>query len=73
MSEQTLHLVEDRPRPSAVIHVPPPGKLAASGDGPDRLLCGNCSAVLAEGVGAGEMAGEYIQCPDCGSLNEGAG
>jgi ribosomal protein S27AE len=70
MSEQTLHVVDDRPRASAIIHVPPPGKMAASGDGPDRLLCGSCSTVLADGVGAGELAGNYIQCPKCGSMNE---
>jgi hypothetical protein len=46
------------------------GKLALSGDGPDRLLCGSCSQPLAEGVSEGQMFGAFIQCPACGALNE---
>jgi hypothetical protein len=70
MADLTLRLVEDRPSASAIIHAPPKGKLALSGDGPDRLLCGDCGQPLAEGVSQGEMFGTYIQCPECGALNE---
>ena len=43
MADKTLTVVEEAPRASAIIHAPPKGKLAFSGDGPDRLLCGGCS------------------------------
>jgi hypothetical protein len=70
VADQTLRVVEERPRASAIIHAPPMGKLALSGDGPDRLLCGSCSQPLAEGVSEGQMFGAFIQCPACGALNE---
>ena len=70
MADQTLKLVEDTPRASAIIHAPPKGKLAFSGDGPDRLLCGSCSETLAEGVSEGQLYGVFVQCPSCGSLND---
>jgi ribosomal protein S27AE len=70
MVDQTLHVVEDRPRASMIIHAPPKGKLAMSGDGPDRLLCGSCGETLAEGVSEGDIFGSFIQCPQCGALNE---
>lgn len=69
MSDKSLRVVEDAPRDSAVIHVPPKGKMAFSGDGPDRLLCGNCGQPLAEGASQGDLFGAFIQCPECGSLN----
>jgi hypothetical protein len=70
MADLTLTVVEDVPRASAIIHAPPKGKLAFSGDGPDRLLCGNCSHPLAEGVDEGQLFGVFIQCPECGALND---
>ena len=54
MADQTLTVVNEVPRSSAIIHAPPKGKLAFSGDGPDRLLCGGCAIVLAEGVSDGQ-------------------
>ena len=70
MADLTLTVVEDTPRSSAIIHAPPKGKLAFSGDGPDRLLCGSCSETLAEGVSEGQLYGVFVQCPNCGSLND---
>jgi hypothetical protein len=70
MADKTLEVVEDAPRDSAMIHVPPKGKMAYSGDGPDRLLCGGCGHALAEGVSEGELYGAFIQCPECGALND---
>ena len=58
MADQTLTLVEEVPRSSAIIHAPPKGKMALSGDGTDRLLCGGCAVVLAEGV----SDGNYLAC-----------
>ena len=70
MTDLTLKVVEETPRASAIIHAPPRGKLAFSGDGPDRLLCGSCGATLAEGVSEGQLYGVFVQCPQCGSLND---
>lgn len=70
MADLTLKVVEETPRASAIIHAPPKGKLAFSGDGPDRLLCGNCSETLAEGVSEGQLYGVFVQCPQCGTLND---
>ena len=70
MADKRLHVVEDRPRASAIIHSPPKGKLAESGNGPDRLLCGNCGEVLAEGATQGDVFGTFVQCPECHALNE---
>lgn len=70
MADLTLTVVEDTPRSSAIIHAPPKGKLAFSGDGPDRLLCGSCAAPLAEGVSEGQLYGVFVQCPNCGALND---
>jgi ribosomal protein S27AE len=73
VADLTLQVFEDdeeRPRDSVIIHSPPKGKLAASGDGPDRLLCGGCGEVLADGVTPGDVVGTLIQCPECGKLNE---
>jgi ribosomal protein S27AE len=70
MADQTLHVVEGRPTASAIIHAPPKGKMAMTGDGPDRLLCGSCGETLAEGVGEGDVFGAFIACPQCGALNE---
>jgi hypothetical protein len=70
MADLTLTVVEETPRSSAIIHAPPKGKLAFSGDGPDRLLCGSCSEPLAEGVSGGQLYGVFVQCPNCGSLND---
>jgi hypothetical protein len=64
MADKTLGVVEEAPRASAIIHAPPMGKLAFSGDGPDRLLCGGCSATLAEGVSEGQQSGVFIECPE---------
>ena len=44
--------------------------MAFSGDGPDRLVCGNCSNTLAEGVSDGQLFGVFIECPECGALND---
>jgi len=44
--------------------------MAFSGDGPDRLLCGSCSNTLAEGVSDGQLFGVFIECPECGALND---
>jgi len=70
MADKTLSVVEETPRASAIIHAPPKGKMALSGDGPDRLLCGSCSTILAEGVSDGQLFGVFIQCPECGALND---
>jgi hypothetical protein len=70
MADKTLAVVEEAPRSSAIIHAPPKGKLAFSGDGPDRLLCGGCAGTLAEGVSDGQLFGVFIECPDCGTLND---
>jgi Mu-like prophage protein Com len=70
MADKKLTVVEEAPRASAIIHAPPKGKLAFSGDGPDRLLCGNCGATLAEGVSDGQLFGVFIECPECGTLND---
>jgi hypothetical protein len=70
MADLTLTVVEETPRSSAIIHAPPKGKLAFSGDGPDRLLCGSCAEPLAEGVSEGQLYGVFVQCPNCGSLND---
>src|ERR1700758_4387946 len=70
MADKTLSVVEETPRASAIIHAPPKGKLAFSGDGPDRLLCGGCTVVLAEGVSDGQLFGVFIECPECGALND---
>ena len=55
MADKTLSVVEETPRASAIIHAPPKGKMAFSGDGPDRLLCGSCTVILAEGVSEGQL------------------
>ena len=70
MADLTLKVVEETPRASAIIHAPPKGKLAFSGDGADRLLCGSCSEPLAEGVSEGQLYGVFVQCPQCGALND---
>lgn len=70
MADKTLSVVEDAPRESAIIHAPPKGKVAFSGDGPDRLLCGSCGVALADGAIEGEIFGAFILCPGCGALNE---
>ena len=70
MADKTLVVVEEAPRASAIIHAPPKGKMAFSGDGPDRLLCGNCSNVLAVGVSDGQLFGVFIECPECQTLND---
>jgi hypothetical protein len=69
MSDHALQVVSDVPRASAIIHAPPKGKLALSGEGPDRLLCGSCSEPLAAGASEAQLFGVFIQCPECGSLN----
>lgn len=70
MADKNLTVVEETPRASAIIHAPPKGKMAFSGDGPDRLLCGNCSTTLAVGVSDGQLFGVFIECPECGTLND---
>ena len=70
MADKTLTIVEETPRASAIIHAPPKGKMAFSGDGPDQLLCGNCSHTLAVGVSEGQLFGVFIECPECGALND---
>ncbi len=70
MADKTLSVIEDAPRESAIIHAPPKGKMAFSGDGPDRLLCGSCGQPLADGATEGEIFGAFILCPECGALNE---
>ena len=35
MADQTLSVIHEVPRASAIIHAPPKGKLAFSGDGPE--------------------------------------
>jgi hypothetical protein len=70
MADKTLSVVEETPRASAIIHAPPKGKMAFSGDGPDRLLCGSCTVILAEGVSDGQLFGVFIECPECGALND---
>jgi hypothetical protein len=70
MADKTLAVIEDRPSASAIIHAPPKGRVAFSGDGPDRLLCGSCSTPLADGVSEGQIFGVFIQCPECGAMNE---
>jgi ribosomal protein S27AE len=70
MADRTLHVTEEAPRASAIIHAPPKGKMAFKGDGPDRLLCGECSQTLADGVSEGQLFGVFIQCPECGALND---
>jgi hypothetical protein len=70
MADQTLQVVNEVPRASAIIHAPPKGKMAFSGDGPNRLLCGNCAQPLAEGVSEGQLFGVFIECPECESLND---
>ena len=70
MADLTLTVVEETPGASAIIHAPPPGKLAFSGDGPDRLLCGSCGEPVAEGVSEGQLYGVFVQCPNCGTLND---
>jgi hypothetical protein len=72
MADHTLHVVDDRPPGSAIIYAPPKGKMALSGDGPDRYLCGSCGQALAKGVSEVEIQGSFIQCPECGTLNEAA-
>jgi ribosomal protein S27AE len=69
MADRSLTVVEEAPRDSAIIHAPPKGKMAFSGTGEDRLLCGNCGQPLAEGVTEGDLYGQFIQCPECGTLN----
>ncbi|MEA2170797.1 MAG: hypothetical protein QOF76_4097 [Solirubrobacteraceae bacterium] len=70
MADITLKLFdEESPRDSAIIHAPPKGKYAASGDGPDSLLCGSCGEVLAKGVTEADVYGTLIQCPECGNMN----
>ena len=69
MPDKSLHVVEEAPRDSAIIHAPPKGKMAFSGTGQDRLLCGSCGQPLAEGVSEGDLFGAFIQCPECGALN----
>jgi ribosomal protein S27AE len=72
MADQTMHVLprDERPGSSAIIHAPPKGKLAYSGDGPDRLLCGECGQPLAEGVSEGQLFGVLIECPECGAMND---
>ena len=70
MADQTLTVINEVPRSSAIIHAPPKGKMAFSGDGPDNLLCGGCAVVLATGVSDGQLFGVFIECPECGALND---
>lgn len=70
MADQTLRVIHEVPRASAIIHAPPKGKLAFSGDGPNRLLCGSCAQPLADGVSEGQLFGVFIECPGCGALND---
>jgi hypothetical protein len=72
VSDHKLNLVapEELSRQSAIIHAPPKGKLAFDGDGPDRLLCGDCAEPLAAGVRGGELVGVYVECPKCGAVND---
>ena len=70
MADHKLNVVPpDEIRQSVIIQAPPRGKLAFRGDGPDRLLCGNCATPLAEGVVGGELVGVFVQCPECEALN----
>ena len=70
MADKSLRVVEEAPRDSAIIHAPPKGKMAFDGSGPDRFLCGNCGQPLAVGVTEGDLYGAFIQCPECGALND---
>lgn len=70
MADKTMAVIEEAPRASAIIHAPPKGKMAFSGDGPDRLLCGECGHALADGVTEGELFGAFILCPECGAVND---
>jgi len=70
MADQTLTVITEVPRSSAIIHAPPKGKMAFNGDGPDNLLCGGCAVVLATGVSDGQLFGVFIECPECGALND---
>lgn len=71
MADHQLHVISpESVRQSVIIQAPPRGKLAFQGDGPDRLLCGNCSTPLAEGVSGGELVSVYVQCPECEALNQ---
>ena len=70
MADRKLNVISpDEVRDSVIIQAPPKGKLAFQGDGPDRLLCGNCSTPLAEGAIGGELVGVFVQCPQCEALN----
>jgi hypothetical protein len=71
MADHTLSVISpDEVRQSVIIQAPPKGKLAFQGDGPDRLLCGNCGTPLAEGASEGDLVGVYVQCPECEALNK---
>jgi len=71
MADHKLNVISpDEVRQSVIIQAPPKGKLAFQGDGPDRLLCGNCGTPLAEGVIGGELVGVFVQCPQCESFNK---
>lgn len=43
---------------------------AFKGSGPIDLICGNCKAVIAEGIGHGQIANMVIQCPICKLYND---
>ena len=70
MADQTLTVINEVPRSSAIIHAPPKGKLAFSGDGPDTCCAAAAPIVLAEGVSDGQLFGVFIECPECGTLND---
>ena len=71
MADHKLNVISpDEVRQSVIIQAPPKGKLAFQGDGPDRLLCGNCATPLAEGASGGDLVGVYVQCPECEALNK---
>ena len=41
-----------------------------TGNGDLNLLCGNCSAVLVEGINNGQIRDIIIHCPICRHFNE---
>ena len=40
------------------------------GQGNINLLCGNCSAILAEGIESGQLQDVVLHCAACGSYND---
>jgi hypothetical protein len=73
MGEVTMRVMPagEVPSSGAILVVPEDGAPAFRGTGGTNFVCGECGALLAEGVNAHHWTNIFIRCR-CGAMNDSA-